>query len=126
MLGVLLSAEKKKRARVYAELYEFNEGLLLNLKYGSAKLKEVYEKYPAVKSAFEGGEVLGGEDGEFISAYVANIGKTDAQSQIDYLVGRREQLARLRDESGQNYKKYSSLYIKISLLAGILVAVLLA
>lgn len=125
-LGVLLSAEKKKRAKVFDEFCEFNEKMLLNLKYGKSKVKEVYENYPYVRLVFAGKEVLKGEDGEFIAAYVRSIGTTDAQSQIDYLNERKIQLKKFRYESAANYKKYSSLYIKICLLGGILVAVMLA
>jgi hypothetical protein len=35
-------------------------------------------------------------------------------------------IKKYRDESECNYKKYSSLYLKISLMIGILIAVLLA
>ena len=122
----MLSARKKKRAKTYEEFYEFNEKLLLNLKYGKLKVKDIYMNYPSVIRAFEGGEVLGGEDEEFIVSYVANIGTTDAQSQIDYLNERKVQLCKLRDESGESYRKSSSVCIKICLLAGVLVAVLLA
>lgn len=123
---MLLSAEKKKRARVFDELYEFNEKMLLNLKYGKVGLKEICEGYPSVKEIFGGKRLLGGEDGQFIDAYMRSIGTTDSLSQIDYLNERKIQLKKLRDESVSDYKKYSSLYMKICLLAGILVAVLLA
>ena len=126
LLGVLLSSEKKKRAKVFDELYEFNEKMLLNLKYGKSKIKDIYSRYPYVNQIFSGKEILRGEDGQFIEAYARNIGTTDAQSQIDYLNDRKIQLKKYRDESASSYKKYSSLYIKICLLAGILVAVLLA
>lgn len=126
LLGVLLSSEKKKRAKVFDELYEFNEKMLLNLKYGKSKIKDIYSGYPYVNQIFSGKEILRGEDGQFIEAYVHSIGTTDAQSQIDYLNERKIQLKKYRDESASSYKKYSSLYIKICLLAGILVVVLLA
>ena len=67
-----------------------------------------------------------GTDGETISEYVFNLGKSDALSQIDYLNERKTILAKFRDESTENYKKYSSLYIKIFFMLGVLMAVLLA
>jgi stage III sporulation protein AB len=70
--------------------------------------------------------VLEGSDGEFLRDYFAVIGKTEAKSQIDYLNERKQVLKKYKDESEQEYKKYSSLYLKISLMVGILIAVLLA
>lgn len=122
----MLSARKKERAKIFSEFYEFNENLLLNLKYEKIKLKELAKRFPSVLRALDGQEVLSGDDGAFLRDYTQNIGKTDPKSQIDYLNGRREQLERLRNESAEEYKRYSSLYVKICLLAGILVAVLLA
>ena len=70
--------------------------------------------------------MLDGKDGEVIADYFVNLGKSDAMSQIDYLNGRKEQLVRYRDESQTSYKKYSSLYVKIFFMLGVLMAVLMA
>lgn len=73
-----------------------------------------------------GEKLLDGEDGETVSDYFSNLGKTDALSQIDYLNARKVQLLKLKDESCADYKKYSSLYVKIFFLIGVLAAILLA
>lgn len=125
-VGVILSADKKKRAQVFKELYEFNESMLINLKYGKERISQVTAQFRYMPQIFEGKNVLGGEDGKFISDYVKNIGVSDSSSQIDYLNERKGTLKKLMDESEENYKKYSSLYIKISLMIGVLIAVLLA
>ena len=70
--------------------------------------------------------MLDGDDGDIRSDYAVNLGKTDAISQIDYLNGRKTALEKYKNESTQNYKKYSSLYIKIFFLVGVLIAVLVA
>ena len=88
-IGVMLSGEKKKRAAVFGELYEYNEQLLLNLKFGREDMKELAKPFRFVSDVLEGKQVLAGEDGEFIAAYVHNLGATDALSQIDYLNERR-------------------------------------
>ena len=124
--GVLLSAEKKKRAAVFAELYEYNEVLILNFKFGMEDMKKLAAPFPHVKSALEGKHVLGGADGEFIAAYCKNLGSTDAASQIDYLKERKAYIKKHKDESFSDYRKYSSLYVKIFFLLGVLIAVLLA
>ena len=121
-----LSAEKKKRKKVFEQFYDFNEKLIVNLKYGKDKVCDVAKDYEVVQSAMKGQAVLSGEEGAFIVDYVNNIGKTDAQTQISYLTERKVYLQKYRDLSKDDYKKYSSLYFKLSLMAGILIAVLLA
>jgi hypothetical protein len=125
-LGYLLSLNKKKRRDVYAELYEFNERLLLTLKYGQSKLCDVAKDFKYVKMLLDGQRVLDGCDGEFLQNYLFNLGKSEPSSQIDYLNERKQILKKRMEESEQDYKKYSSLYLKISLMVGILLAVLLA
>lgn len=112
--------------QVFAELYEFNEQLLLNLKFGKAPLSKVAEPYKFIPSVIKGEKVLNGKDGETLSDYIVNLGKSDAVSQVDYLNGRKAQLEKLKDESAADYKKYSSLYLKIFFMVGVLMAVLLA
>ena len=126
LAGVLLSAEKKKRAAVYSELYEYNELLLLNLKFGREDMRKLSERFRYMRDIVDGKSVLKGADGEFLKSYVANLGATDASSQIDYLNERKAYIKRNKDESLEEYKKYSSLYIKIFLMLGVLIAVLLA
>lgn len=122
----MASGSKKKRMQVFGELYEFNEQLILNLKYNRLSLKKIAEPYKFVGKIIDGEKVLGGEDGAFISEYTENLGKTDASSQIDYLNGRSVLLKKYKEESYEDYKKYSKLYVKIFFLAGVLIAVLLA
>ena len=114
-MGVFLSAEKKKRAQVYAELYEFNERLLLNMKFNKYPVEQVAEGFKYVEKILQGGQVLQGSDNKTINDYFASLGTSDALSQIDYLNDRKAALSRLKDESFSDYKCYSSLYIKIFL-----------
>ncbi len=125
-IGVFLSTNKKKRTAIFSELYEFNEQLLLNMKYSRKTLDKIAENFKYVPEILQGKKLLDGSDGEFISDYVSNIGKSDALSQIDYLNERKVTLSKLKDESAEEYKKYSSLYVKIFFLLGVLMAVLLA
>lgn len=125
LLGIILTADKKKNMNVFAQFYEFNEKLLLNLKYGRIKVKEIASEYEYVQKALQGEHILKGEEDEFLQNYVANIGSTDTYSQVDYLNERKQNLKKYKDESEEVYKKYGSLYFKIALMIGILVAVLL-
>lgn len=123
---MVITGEKKKRMKVFGEFYDFNEKLIINLKYGREKVDKVAEEYTYVKSALAGKQVLKGADAAFIADYLKSIGSTDALTQIDYLTERREFLKKYRDESEQHFKKNGSLWFKLCLMAGILIAVLLA
>lgn len=125
-IGVFLSAKKKRRMQIFSELYEFNEQLLLNLKFSRQTMDKIAHNFKFIPDLLQGKILLEGRDGETISEYVFNLGKSDALSQIDYLNEKKAILAKFKDESTENYKKYSSLYIKIFFLLGVLMAVLLA
>ena len=97
--------------QIFAELYEFNEQLILTLKFSRASMEKTAEPYRYVKDVINGKELLKGEDGQFLKDYILNLGKTDALSQVDYLNERKALLKKYKDESFADYKKYSSLYI---------------
>lgn len=125
-MGTAISAEKRKEFKVFTQFYEFNEKLILNMKYEREKVKKVAEGYSYVEKAFSGGDVLNGAKGEFLRSYVNGIGESDALTQIDYLNAKKQELSEFKLKSEENFKKYGSLYFKLSIMAGILIAVLLA
>lgn len=111
---------------IFSELYEFNEQLLLNMKYSRQTLDKIAKNFKFVPDILLGKKLLDGSDAKFISDYVSSLGKSDALSQIDYLNERKAMISKLKDESAAEYKKYSSLYVKIFFLIGVLAAILLA
>ncbi len=125
-IGTFLSANKKKRMQIFSELYEFNEQLILTLKFTRASIEKIAEPYKYVPDILNGKDLLSGEEGQFLKDYILNLGKTDALSQVDYLNERKSILKKYKDESFAEYKKYSSLYVKIFFLIGVMAAVLLA
>ena len=125
-IGPFLSANKKKKMQIFSELYEFNEQLILTLKFTRDSIKKIAEPYKFVPDILDGKELISGEEGQFLKDYIQNLGKTDALSQVDYLNERKQILKKYKDESYADYKKYSSLYVKIFFLIGVMVAVLLA
>lgn len=125
-LGIFLSANKKKRMSVFSELYEFNEQLILTMKFSRLSMDKIAEPFKFMPRILNGESVLGGQDGKFIGDYLENLGKTDALTQIDYLSERKSVLKKYKEESLSDYKKYSSLYVKIFFLIGVMAAVLLA
>ncbi len=126
LIGTYLSANKKKRMQVFAELYEFNEQLILTLKFSRASIEKIAAPFKFVPNILKGESPLSGNDAEFLKDYTDNLGKTDALSQVDYLSERKTLLKKYKEESFTDYKKYNSLYVKIFFLIGVLIAVLLA
>lgn len=96
------------------------------MKYGRKKISEIYSGYPYVEREFNGEKSATGNMREFLDSYLENIGTTDAMTQVGYLEEMRHRFSHLRAESEADYKKYGSLYFKLCLAAGILIAVLLA
>ena len=125
-IGVFLSANKKKRMQVFSELYEFNEQLILTLKFSRSSIDTIAAPFKFVPKILNGETVLKGADDAAVRDYVQNLGKTDALSQVDYLSERKQTLKKYKEESCADYKKYSSLYVKIFFLVGVMAAVLLA
>lgn len=125
-IGTFLSANKKKRMQVFAELYEFNEQLILTLKFSRASIEKIASPFKYVSNILNGKCPLSGPDAELVKDYTENLGKTDALSQVDYLSEKKTLLKKYKEESFTDYKKYSSLYVKIFFLIGVLIAVLLA
>ena len=54
LVGVFLSANKKKRMQVFAELYEFNEQLILNLKFARNPISKVAEPFTYIAEIMNG------------------------------------------------------------------------
>ncbi len=125
-IGTFLSANKKKRMQIFAELYEFNEQLILNLKFSRASIEKIASPFKFVPDILKGEILLAGNDGDVLRDYTENLGMTYALSQVDYLSERKSLLKKYKEESFADYKKYSALYVKIFFLIGVMVAVLLA
>lgn len=112
--------------KIFAQFYDFNEQLKFNLKYGREKVATVANGYDCVQKALRGEKVVDGEEGDFLISYLDGIGSSDAFTQIDYLNEKGETLLKYKKLSEEKYKKYGSMYFKLAVLGGILVAVLLA
>ena len=69
-LGMAVSAEKKREMKVFAQFYDFNEKLIINLKYGKDKVGKIAEEFDYVQKVMRGGEVIKGEEGDFLKSYI--------------------------------------------------------
>ena len=61
-IGVFLSANKKKRMQVFSELYEFNEQLILTLKFSRSSMNTIAAPFKFVSKILNGESVLKGAD----------------------------------------------------------------
>ena len=89
-------------------------------------MERIAEPFKFVPDILDGKELISGDEGQFLKDYIQNLGKTDALSQVDYLNERKVLLKKYKEESFADYKRYSSLYLKIFFLIGVMIAVLLA
>ncbi len=112
--------------QIFTELYEFNEQLILTLKFSRQSIDKIAAPFKFVPKILSGESILKGADEEIIRDYTVNLGKTDAMSQVDYLTEKKAVLKKYKEESVSDYKRYSSLYVKIFFMLGVMVAVLLA
>ncbi|MDE7305902.1 MAG: hypothetical protein K2N33_00770 [Clostridia bacterium] len=112
--------------QIFSELYEFNEQLILTLKFSRQTIDKIAEPYKFVPKILKGESLLKGSDADAVRENTENLGKTDAMSQVDYLTEKKAVLKKYKEESFTDYKKYSSLYVKIFFMLGVMMAVLLA
>ncbi len=75
--------------QVFAELYEFNEQLIMTLKFSRASIEKIASPFKFVSHILNGKCPLSGTDAEFVKDYTDNLGKTDALSQVDYLTEKK-------------------------------------
>ena len=136
----LLTRSHKRRREFFYAVCLFNERLVNEVSYTKVPLPAFLEK-----NRFGGdlGKVLSeqcakGESADFsalpylkedekqyLRDYFAMIGKSDAQSQRTYLLAARAGLEEKRRASEEAYKKYFSLYLKLGVLAGLILVILI-
>lgn len=146
--GYLLSKKYRQRKQFYAQLREFNERFLSEISYYRRPLKEFMVAY-AYQGEFE--ELLQdfssfltekGLTGSFLKAgtkytflkeeecqmledYFMMLGKGDSASQKGYFSAVKDSLVKIENESKNEAKRYSDLYVKIGFLCGLLILILI-
>ena len=136
----LLTKKFKKRADFYYSVYLFNERLINEVSYTKVPIPAFLEKN---KFGGDFGAILSeycakGQDADFsrltylkegekqyLQDYFAMIGKSDAESQRTYLLAARAELQERRRASEEGYKNYFSLYLKLGVLAGLILVILI-
>ncbi len=140
LLAWLFVRKYRQRRDFYYQLSLFNERLYNEVSYTRAPLPAFIEKYgfsgdfkklleQKKQCGFGGGEhaipYLRKEEQNYLADYFKMIGKSDAASQKSYLAARRQEVEERRRSSEEAYKKHFSLYMKLGVLAGLILVILI-
>lgn len=136
----LLTRKYKQRRDFFYNLDLFNERLVNEVSYTKIPLPSFVEKYEFTgdfkrmleekrSTDFQAETYefayLTDDEKKFLGDYFRMIGSSDAASQKTYLTALRKEIENRRSESENVYKKYFSLYIKLGVLAGLILVILI-
>ena len=85
-------------------------------------LAEKKNDFQAEKYDFD---YLTDDEKKFLGDYFRMVGGSDAASQKTYLSALRKDIEERRSASGEIYKKYFALYLKLGFLAGLVLVILI-
>ena len=134
-----LTKKYKKRKDFYYNLALFNERLLNEVSYTRIPLPAFAEKYSfsgdfgkmlaEKKEDFRAGQYnfayLTDDEKKFLGDYFRMVGGSDAASQKNFLAARSKEIEEYRSAADNIYKKYFSLYLKLGVLAGLILIILI-
>lgn len=123
-IGAICNSSLKHNAILYRQFADFNDKLILNMKYSRKSIKDLLCEFNELKKYTNETKIKGGD--AFIIDYFNNVGKTDCNSQIEYLNAKSVEIKTERDKKIEKYDKYGPLYLKLSFIIGILIVVILA
>ena len=131
--SVWLTSKYKFRKCFYNDFLTFNKILEREVRFGQKSICSLLDEtvvntdfYVAIKSkVFNGKAVLekvylSDDEIMYFNEYVRNIGVSDRGSQIEYLSGITGQVNDKLKICQEEYIKYTSLYIKMGILIGLL------
>ena len=135
----LLTRKYRKRKDFFYNLELFNDRLLNEVSYTRAPLPSLIEKYAfsgdfrrmleEKKGNFQAEKYdfafLTEDEKKFLGDYFRMAGGSDAASQKTYLSAQSKEIGERRRASGEIYKKYFSLYLKLGVLAGLVLIILI-
>ena len=139
-LAFLLTRKYKQRRDFYYNFSLFNERLLNEVSYARAPLPEFIGKYrfggdfgKMLEEKRVGGfrcenyafSYLKENERKYLADYFGMIGKSDAASQKTYLSAQRAEVEEQRRRAEEAYKKHFALYLKLGVLAGLILVILI-
>lgn len=124
-IGSTLKNNLKYKSQIYCQLCDFNDKLILNLKYERKSIPQILKHFKELNDLIIN-EEYDKKDDVILVDYFNCIGKTDSASQIDYLSTIGQELKREKELRLEKYNRYGPLYLKIFVMIGVLIAVLMA
>lgn len=140
LFAYLLTRRYLLRKDFFYAWHRFNERLLNEVSYTKIPLPAFLEKYRFTgdfgqmleekkRDSFLTENVsfayLTEDERKAVTDYFRMIGRSDAASQRTYLLAARDDIEGLRRGAEEEYKKYFSLYIKLGVLAGLILVILI-
>ncbi len=136
ILGHIFSSKYLLKYKFYDDFYQFNEKVINEVLYFQKTLNSIINCLPesdfsrVIKSYFEKKKIaqvdfLTAEENEYLNNYLINVGKSDRDTQIEYLQRVRLNIDSIKKGAETSLKKYRPLYLKISLLIGLIAFVVL-
>ena len=145
MLGYFLSKKLKTRKNFWSDVVDLCDNLILNISFGHKKVKEIILEFlPScraecsylldniVKSdfdknkfSFEGLDLdLSFEEVKYLEEFFSQIGEYDSESETEKIKKYKSVFSGFLDKSEQKLKRYSPLYIKLSIIAGLVISII--
>lgn len=133
-VGYLLSNKLTKRKNYYKSFNNFNDRLKNEIGFSKNSLLNLFDEENdfnnSLKLLLKGEKInkisyLSKDESDFLIKYAKNIGKSDKNTQIDYINKCKDSIDKLYNESIENEKKYKTLYVKLGFLIGLIIFILL-
>ena len=149
-VGFGLSAYYRKRLKVFKDLVNFASKLVIDINFSKSRLKEIIQanirsfsgEFKHILSGylqylnnenmqfscgllFKKNTFLTSEERQTIFLFFKSLGRYDAENQISEINNYMEKFKAFSLSAEKENKKYGALYVKLGLMAGILLAILL-
>ena len=85
-----------------------------------------YDKELSQENVFEGIKILNDDEKSILLTFTKTLGKFDAPRQVDQLANQKQEILNLYNKAEEDAKKYGSLYIKLGVILGLVIALIFA
>ncbi len=137
-IGRFASHKYRQKGAFYAQFFSFNERYLNELTYQRRPLREFLltggfsGEFEGMLKAFEGGRIaafkldfVSEEERGEVHDYFSMLGRGDSRSQTEFFFTKKDYLREKKRRCGEEAKKYTDLFCKMGLLAGLAVVILI-
>ncbi len=145
--GYLLSKGLKSRKNFWADMVDLCDNLMLNITFGHKKVKEIFLDFlqncrgesfvlldNIIKSDFDQNQFcfeklesldLSFDETKYLNEFFSQIGECDCKSEAEKIKKYKGIFRGFLEGYEQKMKKNSPLYIKLSIIAGLVISIIL-